>query len=77
MNKEVKNKKEKKVRIMNHGIVMREMSTKVKKETEDKMQPNRRTRKKLRTNTIQKHKNKSKHSRRIFFETCLCEYLQK
>ena len=52
MNKEVENKKEKKVRIMNHGIVMREMSTKVKKKKEDKMQPNRRTRKKLRTSNI-------------------------
>ena len=73
----MKNKEEKKVRIMNHGIVMREISTKVKKKKEDKMQPNRRTRKKLRTNTIQKHKNKSKYIRRIFFEACLCEYLQK
>ena len=63
----MKNIEVEKVRRMNHGIVMREMSTKVKKEKEDKMQRNRRTRKKLRTNTIQKHNDKSKYSRRFFF----------
>ena len=73
----MKNKEEKKVRRMNHGIVMREMSTKVKKEKEDEMQPNRRTRKKLRTNSIQKHKIKANTVEEFYFETCFCEYLQK